>query len=140
MTKRLADGKFRKGVSGNPLGRPKQGSTILRESLKEHGAAVAQTVVEQALAGDMAACKMILDRLVPPLKPTTQSVRIDLPSDAGIAGTAKAFVDAAATGRIPSDVAAQMVTALGAVAKIVEVDELTRRIEALEASDHAKAN
>lgn len=130
--KRASKGRFAKGVSGNPAGRPKQASTLLREQLKEHGAEVAQKVIDAALQGDMQAAKMILDRLAPPLKPVAQAVQIALPQDAGLAGTAKAFVDAAASGAIPSDQAAQMVGAVGQLARISEIDELLRRVERLE--------
>ena len=138
MSKRLADGKFKPGTSGNPAGRPKQASTELREALRKHGADVAQKVIEAALGGDMTAAKIVIDRLVPPLKPSAQAVQIDIDANAGLAEVARAFIGAAASGRVPADIAAQMISALGAAAKVVELDELERRIEALEASDHAK--
>ena len=68
--------QFQKGKSGNPLGRPKGSknkSTILREAmltktdrmLSREVPKVLDVVIKAAVAGDMAAAKMILDRAVP---------------------------------------------------------------------------
>ena len=131
-TKRAPGGRFAKGVSGNPAGRPKQASTLLREQLKEHGTKVAQKVVDAALDGDMTAAKMVLDRITPPLKPMAAPIQIELAPDAGLAGTARAFIDAAASGELPSDHAAQLVQAVGSLARVTEIDELLKRVERLE--------
>lgn len=130
--KRASKGRFAKGVSGNPSGRPKQASTLLREQLKEHGAEVAQKVIDSALQGDMQAAKMVLDRLAPPLKAQAAPVTIDLPEAAGLAGTAKAVIASAASGELAPDIAAQMVAAVGQLARISEIDELLKRVERLE--------
>ena len=131
-TQRGPGGRFAKGQSGNPAGRPRQASTLLREELKQHGSEVVGKVIEAAIAGDMAAAKMIIDRLCPALKPMATPVQIALPPDAGLAGVARAFVDAAASGELPSDQAAQLVQAVGSLARVVEIDELLKRIQRLE--------
>ena len=133
MTERTPQGRFVKGQSGNPAGRPKSASTALREQLSEHGVAVVDKVVEAAVAGDMTACKLVLDRISPALKATAAPVSIELPENAGLAGTASAFVEAASDGRLPPDVAATLVQAVSGLAKIEEIDELERRLAALEA-------
>jgi hypothetical protein len=50
-----------------------------------------------------------------------------------VADQARAVVQAAADGDLAPAQAAQIVTALGGVAKIIETCELTKRVEALEA-------
>ncbi|KDE41361.1 hypothetical protein ADINL_0041 [Nitrincola lacisaponensis] len=132
--KRDPSGKWLPGQSPNPKGRPTTATAELKRQLSKHGEAVVQTVLDAALAGDLTACKLVLDRLSPPLKAVAALVSVSLPDDAGLAGTARAFVDAAASGKIPPDVAGQLVTAVASLARIVEIDELTRRIEALEAA------
>lgn len=133
---RTARGRFAPGRSGNPRGRASSESRGLRAKLATDGEAVLSVVLEAAKAGDLAACKLVLDRLVPALRPTAAPVRVDLPAQAGIAGTARAFIEAAARGDLPADVAAQMVGAVASLARVVEIDELAARLDALEALNH----
>ena len=78
----------------------------------------------------MQAAKIILDRLVPSLRPVEMAAVLTLPASATLAGQAKAVVNAAA-GELEPSQAAQIVTALGGVAKSIEATELLERIEAL---------
>lgn len=133
---RTLKGRFAPGKSGNPGGRVARENKQLREKLQRDGGQVIDVVLAEALKGDMAACRLILDRLVPALKPTAAPVSIDLPEQAGIAGTARAFIVAAASGAMPADIAAQMVTAVASLARIVEIDDLAKRLDALEASSY----
>ncbi|RKD75785.1 DUF5681 domain-containing protein [Kushneria marisflavi] len=131
-------GRFKKGRSGNPAGRPKGSvNTQLRKQLEPHTPALVEKVVQAALAGDMAAMKLCLDRILPPLKASAQTINVDLPNDGSLSDTARAFVDAAARGDIPGDLAAQLVQAIGQTARVIEVDDLQRRLEALERSQDA---
>lgn len=130
--KRDKSGRWVKGACPNPSGRPKTASAELKRQLSQHGEKVVQTVVNAALAGDLTACKLVLDRISPALKPVASPINIELPIDAGLAGTARAFVDAAANGKIPPDVAGQLVTAVSNLARITEIDELLSRVNKLE--------
>lgn len=69
---------------------------------------------------------------MPTLKPSTAPVTIALPENAGIADTARAIIGHAAEGSIAPDVAGQLVQSLAAVARVMEIDELERRLTALE--------
>ena len=130
---RTKRGTFKKGVSGNPAGRPRSESTELRQKLATHGEAVAGVVIEAALNGDIQAAKIVLERLCPPLKPSAAPVTISLPENPGIADTARAIIEHAAQGQIAPDVAGQLVQSVAALARVVEIDELERRLAALEA-------
>lgn len=132
-------GRFAPGTSGNPTGRPKQATTALKRQLAEHGAELVEKAVQMALAGDTAALKLCLDRIAPALKPSAERIRIDVPTDGSLSDTARAFIQAAADGRIPGDTAAQLIGAIGATARVVEIDDLQRRLEALEASNGRNA-
>lgn len=66
MQTRDEQGHWQKGIpSPNPQGRPKSPKGELRKALATHGTAIVNQVVEAALAGDMAACEMLLDRIAP---------------------------------------------------------------------------
>lgn len=64
---RQPDGTFAKGTSGNPKGRPKSEIIALRKQIAPQAEAIIQQVIDQALAGDLTAAKIILDRVLPPL-------------------------------------------------------------------------
>jgi len=132
MTTRTQRGTFVKGVSGNPLGRPSSESTALRLKLAGQGEEIANIVIQAALAGDIQAAKIVLDRLCPPLKPSTAPINVTIPRGSGIADTARAIIEHAAQGEIAPDVAGQLVQAVAALARVVEIDELERRLTALE--------
>ena len=72
---------FQKGESGNPAGRPRGArnrTTVLLENLlAEDAEAIARKAIELAKAGETAALRMCLDRLVPVRK--DEPVVFDLP-------------------------------------------------------------
>jgi Family of unknown function (DUF5681) len=77
-----AKGKYKKGFSGNPKGKPKGArnkSTLAAEALLEGSLEeICKKVEEEALNGNMQAAKMILERFLPPRK--DRCIEIDLPS------------------------------------------------------------
>lgn len=85
----------------------------------------------QALAGDAQVVRILLDRVLPSLRPMELPTPLAMPPG-NLAQQAHAVVQAAADGAIAPGQAAQIITALGGVAKIVETTELMARIEALE--------
>lgn len=125
-------GRFTPGTSGNPQGRPKSETTALRQSLAEGAADVVTAILEAAKAGDMQAAKIVLDRLLPPLKATAQSVQLALPETASPLDIARAILAATASGTLAPDIAAQLVAAVGTFCRIEEIEELRDRIAALE--------
>lgn len=134
MTQRTTKGTFAPGHSGNPKGRPPDSGSArqIRARLAEDAEEVLATVLAAAKRGDMTAARIVLDRLCPPMKPTAAPVSVQLPEGAGLAGTARAFVEAAADGALPPDVAGQLVQAVAHLARVTEIDEIERRLAALE--------
>lgn len=134
--------KYQKGESGNPKGRPRGTSEAakLRRAIHDDVPDIITAMVEAAKSGDTSAAKLLLDRAVPPLKQEAQAAPIDMKRDT-LAERATAALDAAASGNLPPDVAAQLVQAVGTLARVVEVDELEQRITALEhEQDHETQN
>ena len=133
-------GRFSPGASGNPQGRPKSEVIALRQSLADGAADVVTVILTAARAGDMQAAKIVLDRLLPPLKATAQAVHLALPETASPLDIARAILAATASGTLAPDIAAQLVTAVGTFCRIEEVEELRDRVAALEKATNSPKN
>jgi Family of unknown function (DUF5681) len=127
-------GRWPKGKSGNPRGRPRGTGLAaeLRAKLAKDASDILKAVITQAKAGDTAAIKLVLDRLVPTLRPVDMPVMLALPKDAGLAERGEAILQAVATGELTPAQAGQLLSGLADIARLREVDDLARRIEALE--------
>lgn len=130
-------------TAGNKLslGRPPGRGPVaeLRATLATDLDKIIDALRTQALAGDAQAIRIILDRVLPALRPVDMPTTLALPADGTLAEQARAVVQAAADGDLAPAQAAQIITALGGVAKIIETTELMRRIEALEARNQGRA-
>lgn len=127
---------FKPGQSGNPSGRPKGSKNVagrLLGELEDDLPALLEATKKKALGGDTAALRLLLERTLPAKKPEGKAVSIPALIDAQtLTDKATAIVDAIASGDIAPDIGAQLISAIGATAKITEFDDLLKRIEALE--------
>jgi len=128
---------FSPGSSGNPAGRPRGSRNIVTlavEALLDGEAeAVTRRVINAALAGDMAAMKLVMDRVCPPRK--SRPLQIDLPdaTDArGIAAGQGAVVAAVARGELSAEEATALSGLLEARRRALETEDLATRIQRLE--------
>jgi hypothetical protein len=131
--------KYRRGQSGNPTGRPKgiaDKRVTLRALLEPHAPMLVATVVKKALKGDMAAMRICIDRLIPSLKARDAAVNIGS-LEGTLSEQGKAVLGAVTGGRVTPDEASSLMQAIAAQARIVEVDDFERRIEALEDARHS---
>ena len=127
-------GRFAPGNSASPGRPPGRGPVAeMRAALATDLDKIIDTLKAQALTGDPQAIRIILDRVLPTLRPVDMPTTLALPVHGTLADQARAVVQAAADGDLAPAQAAQIVTALSGVAKIIETTELMRRIEALEA-------
>src|SRR6516164_8498812 len=102
-------GRFEKGVSGNPAGRPRgsrNSATRACETLLEGQAeALTQKAVDMALAGDTVALKICIDRIFPPRR--DKPVEFPLPpinTARDAADVMASVMNAVATGQLtPAD-------------------------------------
>ena len=133
--------RWKPGESGNPKGRtPGQSSiTKMRASLTADAPKILAALVAAAIDGDVQAARLILERVLPPVRPTEQPITLRLPDGGTLAAKASAVLSAAAAGSLAPGQASQLITALGAMAKIIETDELAARITALEGAKNGNA-
>lgn len=126
--------KWQSGQSGNPGGRKPGSGKIdkLRAALAKELPEVLEALIAQAKAGDTGAIKLILERTVPALRPVDAATPLNLPPEAGLAEQGRAVLAALAAGQLPVNQATGILQSLGSLAKLKELEELERRIAALE--------
>ena len=125
---------WRAGQSGNPRGRrPGSGEVAkLRAAIAEHVPTILERLVAAALQGDVSAARLLLERVCPPLKATEEAAPLALP-DGTLTEQGRAVLGAVAAGDLAPGQGAALLGAIGTLARVVEVDELARRLTALEA-------
>ena len=133
-TRKDPPNKWKPGQSGNPNGRPPGVSAItkMREALAVDVPEILAGLVTAAKGGDVQAARLILERVLPPLKGVEQPVTLQLPEGGTLTAKADAVLCAAAVGDLAPGQASQLISALGAMAKISEIDDLNARITKLE--------
>ncbi|CAM3885163.1 DUF5681 domain-containing protein [Roseateles saccharophilus] len=107
----------------------------MRAEIAGHLPAIIAKQVELAKAGDAQAARLLLERVLPPVKATEQPAIISLPDGQSLAEQGRAILSAAGSGSLAPGQAAQLLSGLGALAKLIETDELAVRIAALEAKN-----
>ena len=121
---------FQKGNPGRPKGSKNKKLELFRSNNKE----LQQKVLDMAMEGDTAAIKIIADRLWPRIRAQAPPVSIDVESDQ-LADKAGAAIDAALSDEITTDVLKELLTAMYAHGRLIELTELEERLQALETRD-----
>ena len=124
---------FEKGKSGNPAGRPKgiQDKRVeMRALLEPYASSLIEKAVQLALEGDTTALKLCVDKIVPSIKPISESVLIE--ADKSLAVTGKSVVDAMTSGCISVTSGFDVLRSLQAQAKLEEMTIIEERLSALE--------
>lgn len=129
-TTRDKKGRWQRGVSGNPQGRPV--SNPARRLLMEKSEALVKKAIELALEGDTAAINTCLSRIIPQYRPAQEPVNLEINTNADLTVIGRQVVAAAAAGDCPPDVAASLLQGLGTLARVTEIETLKERLEALE--------
>lgn len=132
MAEREKNGTFKKGHSGNPAGR-KPGSGVcgdLRKAIEADAANIVNSLILQAKGGDIQAAKVLLDRIMPPLK--SQAMPVSIPVGQTLPETGNNVVVATMDGEVPPDVGSQLIRALADQSKLVELEEISKRLSRIE--------
>lgn len=137
--KKKPPGRWKAGESGNPAGRkPGSGEVAkLRAAIGERVPELLAAMMTRALEGDVGAARLLLERAIAPLKAAEQPQPLRLP-DGSLTDQGRAVLAAVAAGELAPGQGAQLLTAIGTLGKIAELDEMAARITALE-SKHDKS-
>ena len=125
---------WKKGESGNPTGK-KPGSgkvSRMRKELAQHIPGIIENLLRAAQSGDIAASKILLDRVFPVARAADLAVELDVNPNATLSEQARQVLGSAAAGELPVASAATLITALSTTAKIDESTEILARLDALE--------
>ena len=129
---------WRTGESGNPAGRTPGSGEVgrLRAAIGQHVPAIFTRLVQAALDGDVGASRLLLERVIAPLKAAEEATPLTLP-DGSLTVQGRAVLAAVGAGELAPSQGAALLASLGALAKLQEGDELEARIVALEARSTA---
>jgi hypothetical protein len=136
-TERSAEGKFRKGKSGNPQGRPvgsrNKSSFFLEALIEGEGEKLTRKVIDMALEGNLVALRLCIERLLPPRRDRSISVSLPEIKDATSARAAAASVLAAVgDGQISPAEGETLTEMIEAQSRIIVAADFERRIAELE--------
>ena len=136
--KKKPPGRWKAGESGNPKGKAAGTGELqkLRAAIGEHVPGIIKQLVAAAIGGDVQAARLILERVLPPVKAIEQAQTINLP-DGTLTEQGRAVLRCVAAGELAPGQGAQLLTAIGTLASVSRVDELAARIVALE-ENHEK--
>lgn len=107
----------------------------MRALLQPHAEKLIQKVVNLALAGDVQALRICVDRIIPPVR--EDRVKIDLPPIADAAGCAEAqavILEAVAAGELLPSQGDALAGLVEHRRKAIETGDILKRLEKLESS------
>jgi Family of unknown function (DUF5681) len=136
-TGEIQGGRFSKGRSGNPAGKPRGArhrTTLAAEALLDGEAeALTRKAVEMALAGDSTAMRLCLDRILPPRRERPVSFKLPALQSAGdAAGAMAAITNAVASAEITVGEAGGLAQLVEAFVRALEASEFDQWLRALE--------
>ena len=128
---------WKKGQSGNPAGKPKgvrNNATSMVLALMEGGAKqITEAVIKAAKGGDLAAARLVIERLAPPARERPISITFpDTSTAKGISDAQQVVLNAVGEGELMPGEANVLSGILEARRKAFETQELSARLDELE--------
>jgi len=130
--------KFKRGVSGNYNGRPRGSSnkyTKLSQLLESHAQELVVKCVELALANDINALRMCLERILPKIR--TEAVEFDLPEldltkASSLMVVGSCIIESVSSGLLTPEQGKTLSDIVDAQRKNIEVSNLEARLDDME--------
>ena len=126
-------GRFAPGNPGKPKGARHRVTRHCEALMAADAEAITGRVIEAAKGGDLAAARLVLDRISPPRREAT--VAVDLPEMNGAAdlpGAVNAILAAVAAGDLTPSEASRLSGVLADTARALEAHEIEARVSELE--------
>ena len=137
---RDGSGRFQKGNGcgrGRPSGSRNKASMLVEKMLADEAGTIAKTAIDLAKAGDSSMLKCCMERLLPPQR--TRPVDLPLPNmttASDLPRVTATVLNAVASGVLYPSEARELVGVISAHQRSLELAEIKRRLDALEA--HSK--
>lgn len=129
--------KFQKGKSGNPAGRPKgsrnRATLLAMAAMEGELDAIVKSIIDAAKKGDMAAARLVVDKLIPAAK--DRPVNITLPGMQDIASCREAqgtVIAAVAEGELTPGEGEHLSAMIEHQRKGLEAETILARLAAIE--------
>jgi hypothetical protein len=136
------DTRFTVGNPGRPKGALNKTTMAVLAMMEGEAEAITRTAIDLAKAGDSVALRLVMERLVSPVRERPVSIagmpKINVASD--LIAAASAVAEAAADGEITPGEAASLSQLVANTAKAVEIFELAERLAKLEEQMAAKGS
>lgn len=129
------DTKFKPGKSGNPNGRPKGSDYAkqFRELIGSESEELVKVAVDEAKSGNTTALKLCIDRLYPQTKARDEPVDInELDIQTSLVEQGNQVLTSLVKKEISPSEACSVMSALTQKAKLIETEDLIKRVEKLE--------
>ena len=90
-----------------------------------------------AKGGDIQAARLLLERVLPPVKSIEQAVELQLPDGGTLTVQGRNVLSAVASGDLAPGQGAMLLSAIGSLARVTEIDEMEDRLTKLEEKQNA---
>jgi Family of unknown function (DUF5681) len=131
---------WKPGQSGNPKGKTPGSGELqrLRACIAADVPDILAKLIQAAKDGDVQAARLILERVLPPVKPIEQATELQLPAGGTLTAQGRAVLSAVAAGELAPGQGAQLLAAIGSLARVTEIDDIEARLTKLEQHHAAK--
>jgi len=129
---RQKNGQFGSGnkeAKGRPPGPTVAGK--LRQRVLADFDEIVESLITQAKAGDVAAATLLLSRTCPPMKAVADPIKFHL-TEGDLTDKAEGILKETSNGALPVDDGTKLISSLASVAKLREIDDMERRLAAIE--------